>query len=109
MENIPTNLSDGSQGIEALAVYLSQEVPFLVPGILIFVFFIIMGAGYFAQDRKTGRGNLPMWAAISALITTTGSFVLFMIEGLVNLEVIIIAVMVCIMSAMWFLLSANRD
>lgn len=104
----PANFTNGSQGLEALIIYEVQQVPLLGPGLLLFVFFIIFGAGYFSQERKVGRGNFPMWLSIAGLITTTGGFVLFLYSGIINLETIIICMVLTILFSLWFLMT-SRD
>lgn len=104
----PNDLTNGSQGIEQLFIYTSQQVPFLMPGILLFLFFVILGSGYFFQDRRVGRGNFPMWCAIASFITTTGAFFLFLYDNLINIEILVIGVSLTIICAMWFMLSGNE-
>lgn len=102
---IPTNLTNGSTGLEQLLIYEAGQVPFLMPGILFSIFIIILSAGYFSQDRRIGEGNFPMWCAIAGLITTTGAFILFLYQNLLNLEVLIICVIITILSMLWLFLS----
>ena len=102
------NFTDTSQGIEGIMIAETTQLPGLVPGILFLIFAVILGAGYFAQERRTGAGNLPMWAAIAGLITTTGGFMLFLMDGLVGIETIIISLIITIVSAFAFLVM-ERD
>lgn len=102
------NFTGNSSGLSDIFIYTSQQVPFLPVGILIFVYIIIVAGGYFSQERKTGYGNFPMWMAIGGLITTFSSYLLFMIDGLVNLYTIIILTIITIISALWFLISKNE-
>lgn len=105
-----TMLPNGSNGsdIGQIILWESQQIPFLFPGILLLIFFVIVGSGYFSQERRIGRGNFPMWCAIAGLITTSGAFILFLYDGLVGLETVIICVVVSIVCALWFLLSSNE-
>ena len=90
-------------------VELSTQVPLLFPGILVLIWFAIMGAGYASQERRTGRGNIAIWASVSSLITTTGAFILFLYNGIIGLETVIIFVVVSIFTAMWSFFSKDTD
>lgn len=46
-------------------------IPFLIPLISIFEFFIILGAGAMLNKIRTGYTNILAWASVSALTTTT--------------------------------------
>lgn len=108
------NLTNGSQGIESIIAYETTQLPGMMAGLLFLIYIAILGAGYFAQERRTGAGNIAMWSAISGLITTTGAFTLFLYDisnsglVLINLEVVIICMLVTIVSAFFFLIG-DRD
>lgn len=108
------NLSNGSQGIESLLAAENTQLTGVTAGLLFFIWLAILGFGYFAQERRTGAGNLPMWAAISGLITTTGAFILFLYDltntgiVLLNIEELLICVVVTIVSAFLFFVG-ERD
>ena len=99
------NITNGTTGLEDLIAYEIQEIPLLSPALLIFILIIIFGAGYFAQERRTGKGNFPMWLAISSFITTTGATILHFGTGMVGLEIIVIFIITTIVSTLWFLTS----
>lgn len=97
-----------SSGMEEVLQYGSQQVPLLAPALLFMIYIIILVSGYFAQERKTGAGNFLMWSSISGLITTTGSFMLFLYDNLVNIQTIMVCVIVTIVSAFAFMIN-QRD
>ena len=109
------NFTNGSRGIEDILSYEATQVAGFTGGILFFIYVVILTSGYFSQERRTGAGNLPMWAAISGLITTTGGFILFLYQTsttgliLINLPTLLICVIVTIVSAIFFLASELRD
>lgn len=107
------NMTNGSQGIEAILAYDASQVSWIAGGLLFLVYCVILGVGYFAQERRTGAGNIFMWASISGLITTTGAFILFLYDlasgtSLINIEIVMICVIVTIVCSFAFILS-NRD
>ena len=107
--NLPSaNLSNGSNGIEQLVIYEAQQIPALIPGLLFFIFLAIGLGGYLSQERRTGRGNMPMWFTIAGFITTSASFILLMYNGLINLEVVILSMVITIGFALWFMLSPDE-
>jgi hypothetical protein len=76
--------------------------PWLSPLILAFEFIIIMLGGVYAQNRRIGFSNVPMWGAIAGLVTTTSAFILTAINGVVNLETLGILIALTIGFAFWF-------
>lgn len=104
----PTNLTNGTQGIEAIIAYEATQIPQFMPMILLMVYVVIAGVGYFSQERREVRGNLAMWCAISGLITTTLSFILFLYNGLINIQTVVICVVVTILSVAAFLFSGRE-
>lgn len=94
--------------LEGLLVYEAQQIPILFPMILFLIYVAIAGSGFFYQDKKTGRGNLAMWSSISGLITSTLSFILFLIPGLINLITLVIVVSVTLISAIWFIFESKE-
>lgn len=105
------NLSNSSTGLEGILAAEAAQINGLAAGLLFLVYMVLLGAGYFAQERRTGAGNLLMWASISGLITTTGAFILYLYDvtnpsvALINIEIVLICVVVTIISAFAFLLS----
>lgn len=103
----PPNLTNGSQGIEAILLYEAGQIDIFMPMLLLFIYVVIATGGYMAQDRKEGRGNLAQWCAIAGLITSVASFILFLYNGLVNIETVVIVVVVTIISVVFFMFSAR--
>lgn len=101
---IPTNSTNPME----VVVDVSTQIPVLFPGILFLVWIVIFSSGYYAQERRTGKGFASMWASIASLITTTGAFVLFLYPGLLSLETLVVCVVVTLFSVMWFILG-TRD
>lgn len=104
----PSNITNSSEALVDLVVYISSEVPILAPSILFLIFIVLLGSGYFSEERRKGRGDLAKWFAISGFITATLSIVLFLINGIVNLVTVVIAVVVSMIGTLW-LLFTSRD
>lgn len=99
--------SNTTNTLEELLAYQSGQIPILWPMILLLIFVTILGSGYVYLEKKTGKGRFSMWFAIAGLITTTLAFILFLIPGLINLEVVSICVIVSVVGGLWFLFSAE--
>lgn len=84
---------------------ISGLAPWLFPAILFFEFCVIMFSGVYAQNRKIGFSNIPMWGTIAGMITTTTAFILSAISGILNLDTIGICIGTTIGFALWFFLS----
>jgi len=102
----PPNITNGTAGIDQVLVYESGQVPFLIPGLLFFIMVVIMAGGYYHQERK-GKGNGPMWLSISSFVVGVLAFILFLIPGMISLEMLVIFVAISICAALFFLLSGN--
>lgn len=96
-----------TEAIEVV-VNISTQVPNLMPGILFMLWIVIAGSGFFSQQRRVGKGNLPMWLAVSSFITTSSAFMLFLYNGLISLQTLVVCVSVTMLCALWFLFS-NTD
>lgn len=94
-------------GLDQALQYVSGQVPTLFPMILVTVFLVIAISGYLSQERKTGRGNIAMWFSISGLITTTGAYMLFLMEGIINLTVLGICIAITSAASAWALVEKN--
>lgn len=91
-----------------VVVDIATQVPTLMPGILFMLWLVVAGAGFYSQQRRVGKGNLPMWLAVSSFITTSSAFMLFLYNGLISLSTLVICVSVTMLSALWFFFS-NTD
>lgn len=79
--------------------------PWITPLVCFFEFIIILLTGVYAQNRRIGFSNVPMWGAIAGLVTTTSAFILSAIEGVINLETIGVLIAVTIGFTLWFFLT----
>ena len=102
---LPGNLTDPVD----ILVNTSTQVPILFPGIILLVFGVIIIAGAYSQERKTGKSNISMWFAVSSLITTTASLFLFLIDGLVPLEFMMIMMGITLFSVIYFFFNTSRN
>jgi hypothetical protein len=102
------NLTNQSNGLEQLFIYEATQVDILIPSLLFFIFVSIMAGGYYSQQRRLGEGSLSMWSAIAGYITSILSFVLFLYNGLISLNTVIIIMAITFLCTIWFLLSREE-
>lgn len=91
-----------------LFVSIARQVPILFPMLLFFEFCVIAIGGAFANKRSVGYTNISMWFAIAGLITTTSAFILFMVDGLINLATLGIVCAVTFASVLWFFFTGDE-
>lgn len=99
-------------GLEWVFNYMGRNVDWFSTALLVFVFAVIVSSGYFAQERRKGSGNLPMWFAIASFITTAGSFILYLIPEplvVISIETVATSTAICFVSAMWFLIDNSGN
>lgn len=92
-----------------LLISISSQVPILFPMILFFEFCVIAIGGAFTNQRRVGYTNISMWFAIAGLITTTSAFILFMVDGLINLATLGVVCAVTFASVLWFFFSGDEQ
>lgn len=96
----------------AVLINLAQNVPVLFPMLLVMEFLVIALGGAFSQQRRTGFTNVPQWFSIAGLVTSTTSFILFMVEiggqHLIPLTTVVVTVVITFASVFWFFLSDNE-
>jgi len=73
--------------------------------LLLFTFLLIMLMGATGSRRLTGMTNVPQWAAIAGLVTSTISFLLYSVEGIVSITTVTICISVTILSTLFYLVS----
>lgn len=93
-----------TQGADKLLIYVAQQVPFFVPLLLTSFFFIIALSGFMIQKKTEGKGDGIMWIAIGMFMTMILSFILFLIEGLITLEIMIAVLSLTIIAGIVFFL-----
>jgi hypothetical protein len=104
---MPTYDINAINGTDVATVYggIANQAPWLFPMVLFFEYVIIMIGGVYAQNRKIGYSNVPMWGAIAGLTTTTSAFFLSIITGVIDLNSLGICLAVTIGFAVWFFMS----
>lgn len=95
-------------GIDDALVTTAQSVPAFPIMILVFVFFIIILGGSFAQKKRIGTADIPMWAVMAGISTTFITLIMTMGTGIIELTTLGIVIAITIASAIWFFLSKTK-
>lgn len=94
-------------GADKLLLYVSQEVPILMPMFFTFVFMVIMLGGFFNEQRRRGEGSIAQWSAIAGYITLLLAIFISLSEGLVSPTILGSILAVSLISTVWFMMSKN--
>lgn len=101
------DINDTITDIPSMLQQVASASSFFGAGVIIFIWAFIALTGYFAQDRRTGRGSMPMWLTIGGFFSTLISFILFLMDGIISLPVVSSTLIIFIVCAGWFLFSGN--
>ena len=96
-------LTNGTS-ITDILVNVSTNEPSLFPMFLLFIYAVVAGAGYVSQIKRMAISNLLMWMTISGMVTTVIAILLYMVAGLISIEVLTLCVTVFVGTAMFYLL-----
>lgn len=105
---MPTYNLTGLQNVTTLdgaLVGMKTALPQFTAYVLLFEFVVIFLGGIYAQNRRIGFSNIPMWGTIAGLITTVSAFLLSAISSSIDLITIIISFSITLVFALWFFLS----
>lgn len=86
------NAFNVSAGIHRPIQYVASIVPEFFPFLLFCLFLVFAIGSYLIQKRTTGKGNFFSSLSAASYITTLIAFVMNMIDGLINLYVLVVCV-----------------
>ena len=92
-----------------ILVQTITAIPSLVPGFLMFVWFMVFMGGVSRQKARTGTADYPMWAVVSSLAILILSQIMGIIAGMISLEWTVIIVVLTIFSAVWLFLDKKSN
>lgn len=98
-----------SGGYDTLIVGTTETVPSFTPMLLIFVFGIVFIGGFLAQQRRNGSADAPMWATVASFATLMIALPMTLTEGVIQLDVLSIVIVVTILSGFWLFTSRTRN
>ena len=96
-------------GIDDVLVDVAGTVNIFTPMFLLFIFSVVFIGGVISQKRRTGTGDMPMWATIASISTLMVALPLTLISGLIQLEILVIVVVITIFSGLWLFMDKNKN
>lgn len=98
-----------TEGIDDAILDIVTAVPSFIPMFLVFIFGIVLIGGIISQRRKIGTADFPMWTTLASISTLIVTLPLTLLEGLIQVQVLSIVVIVTIFSGFWLFLDRNRN
>ncbi len=106
---LPNNTAlNFSTGLDKLFVYVANQVPTFIPMMLFSLFMIIFLGGFFAQQRRTGTGDIAQWFSIAGWLTAISALLMFLIPDLINLPTVLITFGVAFTGMIWFYFTKDK-
>ncbi len=102
-------LPNSTEGFDEIFVETITAVPALSPLILAFVFFVVFLGGIGRQMTRSGTADYPMWAVVASMSTFMITLIMSLIEGVIQLDWLIIVIVVTIFSAVWLFLDRKSS
>lgn len=93
--------------IEDTLAQVATQVPILFPSLLLMMYAIIVIIGSFIQKKSAGWVNVFMWLSIGGFMISISGFILFLVEGLISLNFLIILVSMTIVFTLLFLFTKD--
>ena len=95
--------------LAGLLTYPASVVPQFIPLVLMAVFLITMMGSFFSQKRLTGRGDFLVSFSIAGFFTAVISFLMTLVEGLINLQTIVIISAIALIGIILLMINNNRS
>lgn len=103
------NIPNSTTGFDDIAVQTVATTPSFTPLILLFVFFMVFIGGISRQKLRTGTSDYPMWSVVASLSAFMIALIMTLIEGLIQLDILVIVVTVTIFSSVWLFLDRRAS
>lgn len=93
--------------LAGLFTYAAKIVPLFTPLLLAAIFLIALLASFFSNKRITGKSDFMSSFAAASFFTTVVAFIMSLVDGLINVQTLVITVVVSIIATI--LLLINKD
>lgn len=102
------SLPNSTTGVDSILVDTASAVPSFIPMFLLFIYSIILIGGTTSQKQRTGYADFSLWSTLAGVATLIVTLPLTIIQGIVQIEVLAIVVVVTSLSGLWFFMSKGR-
>jgi len=98
------NLPNATTGADEILKETITAVPQIPSLILVFVFLIVFLGGVGRQKRRDRDVDYAMWSVVASLSTFLIALIMSIVEGIINLDVLIVVTVITIFSGVWLFL-----
>jgi len=98
-----------SEGLQVPLVYVNEITNGVFINMLVFAVFIIISMGiFYAQQKKTGEGDLPVALGVGSIATFGFMVFLSLVPGLVNSTTFAIGLVITLVCILWLFLDKKQ-
>jgi len=95
-------------GLDEAIAGVTQSVPVFTPMFLFFIFCVTFITGYKKQRETTGFADAPLWGTIAGVVTSMVALLMSLKQGLIQLEILIIPIVITLGFGVWLFSSRDR-
>ena len=109
---MPTYNSIDSQnftGLDSILVYVANEVPILIPAMLLFIWLMLSLLIYFGTRKFAGQGDFSAGASASGFLVAVLGTVMTLTFGIINIWTLGTCFGIAIFSLIFLSTRRNRD
>ena len=99
---------NATSGMDNIAAQTVTAVPGFVPGLLLFIFFVIFIGGILRQKARTGTADYPMWATIGGIAQFVVALLFSVSSGFIALEWLVISFVITVFCGVWLFMSERQ-
>ena len=95
-------------GLQRMFLYAADTVPLFTPLILVALFLIVALGSFYSQTRLGGRGDFWSSFAIAGYVISVVAAVMTLVDGLIDLNTLVIVFAVTIIGTLLLFISKRR-
>lgn len=94
---------------DVIVPQIASEVTILIPGLLVFVFFVVFLGGISRQRNKGYQPDYPMWGTVAGISTFILSLILGVASGFISLVQTVIILVITFGFGLWLFLDKRPN
>lgn len=95
-------------GVTQFFTYPASIWSGFIPLVLLALFSIVMMSSFFSQKRLTGKGDFYASFAVAGFFIAVVSSVMMLVDGLINLQTVVICIAIAIIATILLLTSKDK-
>jgi len=96
-------------GFDDVLVYISTQLPFFVPMMLLFIWMMFTLLMYFGSRKFSGQADFFSAAAAGGFVSVVLATILSLYSGITNMYTLILMTVIVILSFVFLWVRRNRD